>query len=167
MKILEDKCHVRKIILEAAKAKAGNLYLGLDISTQNTGYTVLAPAATESTTADVDDDTADDEAFLRERLGARLVEWGCIVGSGKRARDKKDVVDVGIIIEERLREVAERCSGSRGENETRATEAGVPELKQIQMMYAYLAFGVLIVYRIEFCLVIRTIKISPLELVAG
>lgn len=125
VKILEDKCHVRKIILEAAKAKAGNLYLGLDISTQNTGYTVLAPAATESTTADVDDDTADDEAFLRERLGARLVEWGCIVGSGKRARDKKDVVDVGIIIEERLREVAERCSGSRGENETRATEAGL------------------------------------------
>lgn len=131
VKILEDNCHVRKLVLKATKARAGNLYLGLDISTQSTGYTVLAPAAIASTTAGVDNgnDDDDDEALLREQLGARLVEWGCIAGSGKRAKDKKDVVDVGIIIEERIREVAKRCCAWRGASEVGATQAGVPKFK--------------------------------------
>lgn len=46
---------------------------------------------------------------MRRVLGANLVEWGCIAGSGNGDRNKKDVVDVGVIIEERLREVATRC----------------------------------------------------------
>lgn len=108
LNILENECDIRKLVIREAEARAHCLYLGLDISTHSTGYTVLSPGTAVS--SDISSCT-DEEAFLREKLGASVVEWGCIVGSGKRVKDKKDVVDVGIIIEERLKEVASRCGG--------------------------------------------------------
>lgn len=44
---------------------------------------------------------------------SELLEWGCIAGSGSGSK-KKDVVDVGVIVEETLRDVAERCRPSGG-----------------------------------------------------
>lgn len=95
-----------KLFVDAATSRVHNLYLGLDISTQSTGYAVLRPAT-------VSPGNAASEGVVREAGEASLVEWGCIAGSGSGSK-KKDVVDVGFIVEEALAEVARRCGHPRG-----------------------------------------------------
>ncbi|CAN0297402.1 unnamed protein product, partial [Ectocarpus sp. 8 AP-2014] len=91
-----------------------NLYLGLDISTQSTGYAVLRPSST-ATMSNLGDHCLSDDVshpdrpgLLREMGEANLVEWGCISGNGSDGK-KGDEIDVGIIVEEVLVQVAERC----------------------------------------------------------
>lgn len=109
--ILERDCDVRQRVLDAVIARSNHLYLGLDISTQSTGYAVLAPAAVTPVSC-----SSGEEALLREAAKADLVEWGCIAGSGTGSK-KKDVVDVGVIIEQRIKEMSSRCGGAgRGAN---------------------------------------------------
>lgn len=85
--------------------------MGLDISTQSTGYAVLRPPTLAL-------EASDPQRVLVEAGKARLVEWGCILGSGNGSK-KKDVLDVGTLVEETLVEVAERCrSKHAGVNST-------------------------------------------------
>lgn len=100
--ILESDCEVAQLLLDAAKARRDHLYLGLDISTQSTGYTVLRPSATAPV-------GVASGGSLQGVGEAKLMEWGCIVGSGSGSK-KRDVVDVGMVVEKRLKEVAARCS---------------------------------------------------------
>ncbi len=44
VKILEQDCDVTQLFVEAATSRRDHLYLGLDISTQSTGYAVLQPS---------------------------------------------------------------------------------------------------------------------------
>lgn len=106
-------------LIDAARSRAGKLYLGLDVSTQSTGYAVLRPST-------VPPSTSEPEGLLREAGEANLVEWGCILGSSNGS--KKDVVDVGIIVEEALVEVATRCrrdNGYNGRDRELSAEQGV------------------------------------------
>lgn len=116
--ILERDCNVAQLFVDAAASRKDSLYLGLDISTQSTGYAVLRPStATMATPGDSDhsdhDDGDDDPhpkrfEFLRETGEANLVEWGYISGNGSDGK-KGDEVDVGMIVEETLMRVAARC----------------------------------------------------------
>ncbi|CBJ26275.1 conserved unknown protein [Ectocarpus siliculosus] len=116
--ILEQDCKVAQLFVDAAASRKDNLYLGLDISTQSTGYAVLRPStATMSNLGGhcLSDDVshADRPGLLREMGEANLVEWGCISGNGSDGK-KGDEIDVGIIVEEVLVQVAERCVRSTG-----------------------------------------------------
>lgn len=93
-------------MLDAARARNGWLYLGLDISMSSTGYAVLTPSIL---TPDLSDNNALQGEALIEAGEARLVEWGCISGGVNSGGDKNDVVDVGIAVEEALKDVATRC----------------------------------------------------------
>lgn len=102
-----------QLFLDAATSRKDNLYLGLDISTQSTGYAVLRPAtATMASPGDhcLSDDVShpDKSALLRGVGEANLVEWGCISGNGSDGK-KGDEIDVGILVEEALVQVAARC----------------------------------------------------------
>ena len=92
-------------MINTVRAREGWLYLGLDISTSSTGYAVLTPSTPALDPSDTQRET------LIKTGKARLVEWGCIPGVDNGGR-KQDVVDVGIVVEEALREVAERCRGA-------------------------------------------------------
>lgn len=147
IEILKHDCGVAQLLLDAATCRANSLYLGLDISTQSTGYAVLRPSALPinliSTLSGnrnsfdsidgigcIDDiDCIDggrsepEERLLRAAGLAELLEWGCIAGSGSGSK-KKDVVDVGVIVEEALRDVATRCRPSSGQGGTERGDGG-------------------------------------------
>lgn len=108
IKILEQDCGVAQLVVDAAASRAGNLYLGLDISTQSTGYAVLGPS-----TISPGSSSSSPEGLLRGVGDTKLVEWGFIVGSGSGSK-KKDVVDVGVIVAGTLMELAERCRHEHG-----------------------------------------------------
>lgn len=115
-----------QLFVDAATAKKDTLYLGLDISTQSTGYAVLRPSTAAMATPGVSghsDGGGDDDArcpkkleFLREVGEANLVEWGYISGNGSDGK-KGDEVDVGVIVEETLMRVAARCGRTIGNGE--------------------------------------------------
>lgn len=63
------------------------------------------------------------EELLRAAGLSELLEWGCIAGSGSGSK-KKDVVDVGVIVEETLKDVAARCRPSSAHDS--AEGGGVP-----------------------------------------
>lgn len=119
--ILEQDCNVAQLFVDAATSRKDNLYLGLDISTQSTGYAVLQPStATLATTAGdtCSENHAGGDAFhpegaerLREMGEANLMEWGYISGNGVDGK-KGDEVDVGVIVEDTLIRVAARCGRS-------------------------------------------------------
>ncbi|CAM9302431.1 unnamed protein product [Ectocarpus fasciculatus] len=116
--ILEQDCKVAQLFVDAAMSRKDNLYLGLDISTQSTGYAVLRPStATMPNLGDhcLSDDVSrpDSPEVLREMGEANLVEWGCISGNGSDGK-KGDEIDVGIIVEQALVQVAARCDLSTG-----------------------------------------------------
>lgn len=147
IEILKHDCGVAQLLLDAATCRANSLYLGLDISTQSTGYAVLRPSALPinliSTLSGnrnsfdsidgigcIDDiDCIDggrsepEERLLRAAGLAELLEWGCIAGSGSGSKTK-DVVDVGVIVEEALRDVATRCRPSSGQGGTERGDGG-------------------------------------------
>lgn len=106
IRILERECDVRQQTLEAMRSRAGTLYLGLDISTQSTGYAVLTPMPVAA------DNSVEETVLLTEFARAKLMEWGYIEGSGMGTK-RKDVLDVGEVIEKRLLEIARRCVDSR------------------------------------------------------
>lgn len=110
--ILERDCKVAQLFLDAAASRKNYLYLGLDVSTQSTGYAVLRPStARDSDHPDHDYvDAAHPKRFevLREVGEANLVEWGYISGNGSDGK-KGDEVDVGVLVEETLVRVAARC----------------------------------------------------------
>ena len=115
VKILEEDCDVAQLFVDAATSRKDHLYLGLDISTQSTGYAVLKPSpATMSSPLlePVDGDNASDpervQVLLREVGEANLMEWGVISGNGSDGK-KGDEVDVGVIVEDTLMRVAARC----------------------------------------------------------
>lgn len=104
--------------MDAAASRKDKLYLGLDISTQSTGYAVLRPSTATMANPGghcLSDDVShpDRSGLLREMGEANLVEWGCISGNGSDGK-KGDEIDVGIIVEEVLVQVAERCVRSTG-----------------------------------------------------
>lgn len=117
--ILEQDCNVAQLFVDAATSRKNNLYLGLDISTQSTGYAVLQPstATLAATTGDSKKHAGGDAShperaeWLREVGGANLVEWGYISGNGVDGK-KGDEVDVGVIVEDTLIQVAARCGRS-------------------------------------------------------
>ena len=127
IEILKHDCGVAQLLLDAARLRANSLYLGLDISTQSTGYAVLRPSALPINTINNDMNSVNSissidsvnsshsypEELLRAAGLAELLDWGCIGGSGSGSK-KKDVVDVGVIVEEALRDVAARCRPSSG-----------------------------------------------------
>lgn len=145
MEILKHDCGVEQLLLEAATCRANRLYLGLDISTRSTGYAVLRPSALPispmSTFGDdinsgnvienidcIDGGHSEaEEGLLRTAGLAELLEWGCIAGSASDNK-KKDVVDVGVIVEEALRDVATRCRPSSGRGGAKGGDGreGVP-----------------------------------------
>ncbi|CAM9326224.1 unnamed protein product [Ectocarpus sp. 6 AP-2014] len=111
--ILEQDCKVAQLFVDAAASRKDNLYLGLDISTQSTGYAVLRPSTATMSNLEghcLSDDVShpDRPGLLREMGEAILVEWGCISGNGSDGK-KGDEIDVGVIVEEVLVQVAERC----------------------------------------------------------
>lgn len=94
-----------QLLIDAATSRADKLYLGLDISTQSTGYAVLRPSSFSAL------ENGGPDGLLRAAGEAELLEWGCILGSGDSGSKKKqDVVDVGVIVEEALVEVSGRCA---------------------------------------------------------
>eukprot|EP00752_Nemacystus_decipiens_P011907 g10558.t1 len=117
--ILEQDCNVAQLFVDAATSRKDNLYLGLDISTQSTGYAVLQPsAATLDTTAggtwtcsNSDASAPEGNGWLRDVGEANLIEWGYISGNGIDGK-KGDEVDVGAIVEDTLIQVAARCGRS-------------------------------------------------------
>ncbi|CAN0041520.1 unnamed protein product [Scytosiphon promiscuus] len=121
VKILERDCKVAQLFLDAAISRKDVLYLGLDISTQSTGYAVLRPCTAavvtrmETSCGDIlypsGGSDADKLALLRDTGEAKLVEWGFISGTGSDGK-KGDEVDVGVIVEEKLMELATRCGTS-------------------------------------------------------
>lgn len=125
VKILEQDCKVAQLFVDAATSRKNSLYLGLDISTQSTGYAVLRPStATMGTPVDSSHNDLffgsgnshrDEPALLRDVGEANLVEWGYISGTGSDGK-KGDEVDVGVIVEETLMQVAARCGRSTGDD---------------------------------------------------
>ncbi|CAM9571599.1 unnamed protein product [Ectocarpus sp. 12 AP-2014] len=116
--ILEQDCKVAQLFVDAATSRKDNLYLGLDISTQSTGYAVLRPSTATMPNLGgrcLSDDVSqpDRSGLMREMGEASLVEWGCISGNGSDGK-KGDEIDVGTIVEEELVQVAERCVQSTG-----------------------------------------------------
>lgn len=108
MNILEQDCKVAQLFADAAISRKDRLYLGLDISTQSTGYAVLRPY-TGTMAAPMDSSSRTDKlALLRDMGEANLVEWGYISGTDSGGK-KGDEVDVGVIVEETLMQVAARC----------------------------------------------------------
>ncbi|CAM9104818.1 unnamed protein product [Laminaria digitata] len=140
IQILKRDCGVAQLLLDAATSRADSLYLGLDISTQSTGYAVLRPSALHTSTINtiynsvhsingddgvggIDSGHSASKELLRAAGLAGLLEWGCIAGSGSGSK-KKDVVDVGVIVEETLRDVAARCRPSSAHDSAGGGEGG-------------------------------------------
>ncbi|CAN0146739.1 unnamed protein product, partial [Discosporangium mesarthrocarpum] len=111
--LLARECGVGQAVLGARRALASRLYLGLDISTRSTGYTVLMPhqdggGIWDSLVAESEqsEGLACGAGALRELGKASVVEWGLIT-----TQEGKDILDFGDIITQRLGEVGHRCSG--------------------------------------------------------
>ncbi|CAM9098123.1 unnamed protein product [Hapterophycus canaliculatus] len=134
MNILEQDCKVAQVFLDEAMSRKDRLYLGLDISTQSTGYAVLRPsiASMGAPTDSSDmfygggDSHPDKLALLRDVGEANLVEWGCISGTDSDGK-KGDEVDVGVIVEEALMQVATRCRRSNDAAAPLSTEPSEQE----------------------------------------
>lgn len=103
------------LVKQAVNERATNFYLGLDISTSSTGYAVLTPSCTErSPSASPRPASGSAGHYLRTAGQARMVEWGIIAGNGNDS-DKKDVVEVGQIIEASIVDMEARCRRQPGE----------------------------------------------------
>lgn len=106
-----------QLFVDAATSRKDTLYLGLDISTQSTGYAVLQPSTATMAPPGDSEKRADGDAshpsaeWLQEVGEANLMEWGYISGNGADGK-KGDEVDVGVVVEDNLIQVAARCGRS-------------------------------------------------------
>ncbi|CAM9236420.1 unnamed protein product [Phaeothamnion confervicola] len=117
--LLVAHCRPGTVLAEAVAQRAGRLYLGLDVNTLSTGYTVLRAEGRSFGGCDGDNGNSsrggrnssigdDLRAYDERAVRATLVEWGRICPAGAR-----DVVDIGSAIAAELCRIGERHTPAR------------------------------------------------------